>query len=175
MYSATCAAAVGALLCLSVCAHAADHPEGCREDAKRLCQGVQPGGGRITRCLKENESKLSPECVEKIKAARERVEKEWEACKPDQEKFCKGIEPGQGRVAKCLAQHQDALSPACRERINEAKEEFAEKHPCHADAKKLCQGVNPGEGRIASCLKQHEGEVSGACKQHLQHKGAARQ
>jgi hypothetical protein len=88
------------------------------------------------------------------------------------EKFCKGIEPGRGRVARCLAEHQDALSEACRQRIAQAKEEFEAKHPCHADAKKLCQGVKPGEGRIAACLEQHESEVSGACKDHLAHKGA---
>jgi hypothetical protein len=174
LYSATCAAAIGALLCLSLGVRAADRPEGCREDAKRLCQGVQPGGGRIMRCLKENESKLSPDCVEKMKAAKERVEKEWQACKPDQDKFCKGVEPGEGRVAKCLAQHRDALSDACRERISEAKSAFDENHPCHADAKKLCQGVTAGEGRVAACLKQHENEVSGACKDHLAHRGAAR-
>jgi hypothetical protein len=175
VYFATRAAAIGALLCLTVSAHAADHPEGCREDAKRLCPGVQPSGGRMMHCLKDNEGKLSPACAEKIKAAKERVEKEWEACKPDQEKFCKGIEPGQGRVAGCLSEHRDALSEACRQRINEAKEEFEAKHPCHADAKKLCQGVKPGEGRIASCLKQHESEVSGGCKGHLARKGAPQQ
>jgi hypothetical protein len=78
-------------------------------------------------------------------------------------------------VAGCLSEHRDALSEACRQRINEAKEEFEAKHPCHADAKKLCQGVKPGEGRIASCLKQHESEVSGGCKGHLARKGAPQQ
>jgi len=66
MYSATCAAAVGALLCLSVYAHAADHPESCREDAKRLCAGVKPGEGRVAACLKQHESEVSGACKERL-------------------------------------------------------------------------------------------------------------
>jgi hypothetical protein len=35
---------------------------GCAEDAQRLCAGVQPGGGRILACLKQNKDSLSDKC-----------------------------------------------------------------------------------------------------------------
>ena len=34
----------------------------CRADYERLCQNVQPGGGRILGCLSASADKLSPAC-----------------------------------------------------------------------------------------------------------------
>jgi Cysteine rich repeat len=34
----------------------------CRADYDRLCQGVQPGGGRVLNCLNANAEKLSASC-----------------------------------------------------------------------------------------------------------------
>jgi Cysteine rich repeat len=34
----------------------------CKADYDRLCQGVQPGGGRILSCLNANAEKLSASC-----------------------------------------------------------------------------------------------------------------
>lgn len=45
----------------------------CRAEVKKLCHGVRPGGGRIKKCIADNESKLSPACQ---KAVQERLEKE---------------------------------------------------------------------------------------------------
>ncbi|WP_300154154.1 cysteine rich repeat-containing protein [Solidesulfovibrio sp.] len=42
----------------------------CKSDYKTLCQGVQPGGGRIVACLKQNADKLSPACRQALDAAK---------------------------------------------------------------------------------------------------------
>lgn len=34
----------------------------CRDDLKTLCSGVEKGGGRKVKCLKDNEAKLSAPC-----------------------------------------------------------------------------------------------------------------
>ncbi|MGA0599763.1 cysteine rich repeat-containing protein [Caulobacter sp. KR2-114] len=34
----------------------------CQADLQTLCAGVQPGGGRIMQCLKQNREKLSAGC-----------------------------------------------------------------------------------------------------------------
>ncbi|HTN92994.1 MAG TPA: cysteine rich repeat-containing protein [Gallionella sp.] len=36
--------------------------EACRDDAKALCKGMKPGGGKILQCLKQHEDELSPSC-----------------------------------------------------------------------------------------------------------------
>lgn len=92
----------------------------CAGDAKKFCGNVQPGGGRIARCMKEHEAQLSPACQSQIKAAEQRLEEFSTACKPDAEKFCKGIRPGQGRILACLKSHQSELAPACAAEFNRA-------------------------------------------------------
>ncbi len=42
----------------------------CRDDLRALCGDVQPGGGRLARCLVANETKLTPACRAAIEAAR---------------------------------------------------------------------------------------------------------
>ena len=44
--------------------------EACAADFRSLCAGVQPGGGRILACLKQNEAKLSPNCQQALAAAK---------------------------------------------------------------------------------------------------------
>jgi hypothetical protein len=43
--------------------------EACLDDYKTLCAGVQPGGGRILACLKQQADKLSPGCKQALTAA----------------------------------------------------------------------------------------------------------
>jgi hypothetical protein len=44
----------------------------CKGDAATLCPGVQPGGGRVAACLKQNEAKVSPACKDALAKARDR-------------------------------------------------------------------------------------------------------
>jgi hypothetical protein len=58
----------GVASALPLCAHADEAAAvailraGCAEDVQRLCAGVQPGGGRILACLKQNKDSLSDKC-----------------------------------------------------------------------------------------------------------------
>jgi Cysteine rich repeat len=57
---------------------AADQPQStspraaCKADVEKFCSGVQPGGGRIVGCLKQNEAQVSASCKDAIAKARER-------------------------------------------------------------------------------------------------------
>lgn len=86
-------------------------------------------------------------------------------CADDAKKFCKDTVPGGGRLARCLSEHANELSPACKERIVEVKKRAREFHQaCEDDVMRLCKGVVPGGGRILQCLKDHENELSPECK-----------
>jgi hypothetical protein len=44
----------------------------CKPDVDRLCPGIEPGGGRIVACLKQNEAQLSAGCKDALARAREK-------------------------------------------------------------------------------------------------------
>ncbi|HWE22408.1 MAG TPA: cysteine rich repeat-containing protein [Myxococcales bacterium] len=86
-------------------------------------------------------------------------------CEADAQKFCAGVQPGQGRILQCLKQHEADLSPECKQRRDSFRERMEEiRAACEADAKKFCSDIRPGSGRIAACLKSHENELSDACR-----------
>jgi hypothetical protein len=93
----------------------------CQADAQRLCAGVQPGHGRIATCLMDKHAELSPECTQELEQMRARAKGFAEACKSDIQKYCKGMRPGGGRLAKCLKDNQSKLSPACQEAFGQAR------------------------------------------------------
>jgi hypothetical protein len=66
------------VLSASAAAIAADAPPRggrlpeCRADVEKLCQGVEPGRGRVASCLEQNESQVSTACKDAIAKARDR-------------------------------------------------------------------------------------------------------
>lgn len=49
------------------------------------------------------------------------VQAAMSACKEDRAMFCASVAPGGGRIARCLMDHADALTPGCRTALNEAR------------------------------------------------------
>ena len=45
--------------------------------------------------------------------AKEQADKAWDACEPDVEKFCEGVQAGANRVERCLDAHAVELSSGC--------------------------------------------------------------
>jgi hypothetical protein len=96
---------------------------------KKFCSGVQPGGGRIARCLQQHRNELSGACRgegekmrERGQARRETMRDLQQGCRDDVAKFCSGVPPGGGRIAQCLKSHQNELSQSCTAAIQEAKD-----------------------------------------------------
>lgn len=114
-------------------------------------------------------------CLSLAAAAAAAQQQDARPCADDAARLCKGVQPGQGNIARCLKQHSAELSPACQENIAKAKEQIRNfREACKDDVSKLCQGTQPGGGRIIQCMKQHEAELSPACKEQMdQHRGRA--
>ncbi len=93
----------------------------CAEDAAKYCKDVQPGQGRMAQCLKEHENELSAACKEHIAQMKQRGRGGAEACQDDVLKFCKDVQPGRGGIYRCLKEHENELSPACREKLPEGR------------------------------------------------------
>jgi hypothetical protein len=103
---------------------AADTPPAkkpCADDVAKYCKDVKPGGGRIARCLKKNEQQVSPACKARVEEFRKKAREARQACEADARKFCEDVKPGQGRIVKCLREHEKDLSPECRAKMPEPK------------------------------------------------------
>lgn len=118
------AALVLVLMCLGVSctAYAEEQRRTCSEEIAKYCKGIKPGGGRLLVCLKEHEKDLTSACREKLAEIEKRLEEAKQICAADTEKFCKGIQPGEGRIAKCLKEHIQDISPGCREKVHGLKQ-----------------------------------------------------
>lgn len=104
--------------------HAGAAAEGtgpCAAEVAKFCSGVRPGGGRIARCLKANESELAPACKERIAETVEKLREVGSACGDDTFKFCKNIRSGRGRLLRCLKRHEGELSGECKAKVGKAK------------------------------------------------------
>ena len=117
------------VICASVWsrAYAEDQKLACSEEIAQYCKEVKPGGGRLIACLKEHEKDLTPLCREKVASIEKRLEEAKQLCAADTDKFCKGIQPGEGRIAKCLNEHIEEISLACREKALGLKKMIPEK------------------------------------------------
>lgn len=90
----------------------------CREEIKKFCADVKPGGGRIHQCLNKHENELSQACRDARTAAREKARQRAReihaACDGDVKKLCADVQRGGGRVLACLKKNGDQVSEACR-------------------------------------------------------------
>lgn len=52
-------------------------------------------------------------------------------CAQDVEKFCSGVQPGEGRIRACLEQNFNNLSPMCKKRITrmEQRQQHQQQEP----------------------------------------------
>jgi hypothetical protein len=93
------------------------------------------------------------------------VQAEDGPCKADIEKFCKDVKKGEGRIIKCLKEHQSELSPECKARGADLKAEAKDvRKACKQDVENFCKDVRPGGGRILKCMKENEAKLSTECK-----------
>ena len=117
------------LLCLSAGgrAYAAEEELPCAEEIAKYCKDVKPGGGRILDCLNEHQKDLSVSCSRKLEESKKKLMEAQQACSGDMEKFCKDVQPGQGRILNCLREHSQELSPACSQMIDKTTGRVQEK------------------------------------------------
>jgi hypothetical protein len=117
-------AVIATLLCLNLwmgSAVSADEARPCADDVAMFCKDVQPGGGRIVQCLKQHENELSPACKQRIIETKQKLRGVHQACQDDVLKLCKDVQPGAGRLIRCLKDHENEVSAECKAKISEMK------------------------------------------------------
>jgi hypothetical protein len=82
------------------------------------------------------------------------------ACADDIKKNCASVEPGGGRIAGCIKEHLNDLSPACQTLVAGAA---AAAKACTADLKQQCADARRRAAKIA-CIKSALANLSDDCK-----------
>jgi len=91
--------------------------EACRADAKKLCRGVAPGGGRLVACLQARRDDLSSACRERLVGDAERAEAVRAACVRELATTCAKASAGDGGKLACLLEHEAELGAACAKAV----------------------------------------------------------
>jgi len=84
-------------------------------------------------------------------------------CARDANKFCQGVDPGKGQIAKCLEDYTPQLTPACAKELKNFKKETAKKNPCFEDLADLCVEIPAEAKNLEYCLLKNESRLSNAC------------
>ena len=109
------AVAVGVFgLALSGAVRAQEIP--CSEEIRTFCADVQPGGGRILQCLKNNESKLSMACAQRFHDLQGTMSGPLAACRDDWVAYCYHPRASTGRqeMIQCLQANLPKVSTGCQ-------------------------------------------------------------
>jgi hypothetical protein len=91
--------------------------QACGADISQVCAAVQPGGGRITTCVKEHFAELSAACRHALISGATITK----ACTAEYRQKCPGIEPGGGRIQACMKDHFTELGELCQDALLLAK------------------------------------------------------
>ena len=87
-----------------------------------------------------------------------------QACGADIKQVCAGVNPGDGRLKACVAEHFGQLSASCQTALIS---NVTITKACKADAEQKCAGTEPGGGHIQACMKDHFTELTEPCKDAL--------
>jgi cysteine rich repeat protein len=154
-----------ALLAFNVTAHALQE---CQADQEKFCKDAQKGHGEVIHCLRQNQDLLTPSCQQFLIQLKDRRNDRHAACRPDKEKFCKDIQPGEERIHQCLKKHESQLDPECRAKLQRGEQFEKVRLTCKTEKEKFCGGVEPGQGRIRACMEANESKFSKACRNSLE-------
>ena len=104
--------------------------EGCEKEFETYCKNVTPGEGRLLACFYAYSDKLSNRCEYAIYDAATQLERAVNAltflaneCRDDLKKYCSGVQPGEGRLAECIAKKKDVITDRCKNAIKDVSQE----------------------------------------------------
>jgi hypothetical protein len=149
----------------------------CREFKEKMRREWQARGAAkgekspgMQACLEQRLGEVSPACRE----FKEKMRREWQArgaakgekspgmqaCMEDAKRLC----PGADDPGKCVHEHIDEVSEACRAfKQGRRREQAMHGGPeaCREDLRKFCDGVE----RPGACIEEHLDQVSPACRE----------
>ncbi len=91
------------------------------------------------------------------------LEAKANSCAAEAQKYCAGVEPGRGQLARCLSDYQDSLSPKCAAELRAYKQDTGKKNPCFEDLAEFCSDLPSDPANFEYCLLRNESRLSPRC------------
>lgn len=91
-------------------------------------------------------------------------------CAQEEKKYCQGVDPGKGQLARCLSDYKDYLSPACAKKLKDFKTEIEKKNPCFEDLTEYCADLPSDPLNYEYCLLKHESRLGAKCSADFKQK-----
>ena len=89
-------------------------------------------------------------------------------CDEDITRLCSEVQFGGGNVTKCLKDHEQELSTACKDhQLVMIKKIMDAPQVCQDDVERFCRQVRPENRRILRCLKQNQAQLSPECADRM--------
>ncbi|GBF91963.1 hypothetical protein Rsub_04687 [Raphidocelis subcapitata] len=173
-------------------------PKGaCAAEAKRLCETVEAGEGRLADCVgdvmqgedEDDDAGASAvigdgcrEAVLQFRIDRNRNINSniplARACAADVKAHCNStwfFGYREGSLVSCLKMAKDKLKPECRNQVHRSQLDASYDYradpmlheACGQDAAAHCKGVKPGGGRVQACLMSNRIKLGWDCEEQL--------
>lgn len=95
-------------------------------------------------------------------------------CGSDIQKYCKGLNLGNGRIADCLEKNASKISSVCTGSLTSVVASISQREQAQAAYEKVCKhdmtqrcASVKGDGHILACLIKAERHVGKACNQAI--------
>lgn len=92
----------------------------CRADAERYCGGRSEARG----CLLDHQQEIPDVCYDALKQSMEN-HRGFAVCKKNAVRYCRGVQPGGGRILQCLVDHRNDISDTCYDQLAKKKRSAA--------------------------------------------------
>lgn len=93
---------------------------GCGADIKQYCDGLGKNPQKIFMCLAAYEDQISENCrkgivnaTKAIKLSAAALDYSIGACEADADKHCFEVQPGEGRLLRCIKANESEVSQQC--------------------------------------------------------------
>lgn len=137
----------------------------CKQDADRLCGGIDPGKNQIFLCLQNYEDQLTSGCKAEMRSFKQKTQAK-NPCFADLADFCADVDPRNAHY--CLMKNESRLSASCSADYNKHKGQIIVKNPCAMDIVNTCyKEVSAPEGSINKCLIRNKLKLSKFCQNNV--------
>lgn len=136
----------------------------CDQDAKKFCQGTDPGRGQLAKCLDDYQAQLSPACSKELREFKSKTAKK-NPCFEDLADLCVDVPSDNRKLEYCLLKNESRLGQACSADFKKKKPNIIIKDVCAQDIVNTCYStLSESDAATNRCLIKNRTKLSGFCQ-----------